>query len=152
MRTVHIAAKPFAVDLDLHRTALVVIDMQKDFLYPGGYGDMLVQRGEAAAPELRKTAKAPVEKRAKSGTRVNPPKMNFADAHALKVLPGKIAAADLKIAELEKPLSDAGLYARDPARFAKLSADLADIRAQKDADEERWLALEMEREALENQD
>ena len=41
MRTVHIAAKPFAVDLDLDRTALVVIDMQKDFLYPGGYGDFL---------------------------------------------------------------------------------------------------------------
>ena len=41
MRIVHIAAKPFAVDLDLDRTALVVIDMQKDFLYPGGYGDFL---------------------------------------------------------------------------------------------------------------
>jgi biuret amidohydrolase len=41
MRTVHIAAKPFAVDLDLDGTALVVIDMQKDFLYPGGYGDFL---------------------------------------------------------------------------------------------------------------
>ena len=41
MRTVHIAAKPFAVDLDLDRTALVVIDMQRDFLYPGGYGDFL---------------------------------------------------------------------------------------------------------------
>jgi len=30
-----------------------------------------------------------------------------------------------------------------------LSAALVEIRAQKDADEERWLALEMEREALE---
>ena len=139
--------------LDRVATGIVLAEGDGRFTeYAGGYGDMLVQRGEAAAPELRKTAKAPVEKRAKSGTRVNPPKMNFADAHALKVLPGKIAAADLKIAELEKPLSDAGLYARDPARFAKLSADLADIRAQKDADEERWLTLEMEREALENQD
>ena len=37
----HIEAEPFAVDLDLARTALVVIDMQKDFFYPGGYGDFL---------------------------------------------------------------------------------------------------------------
>ena len=67
----------------------------------------------------------------------------------LKTLPEKIAAAELRMAELEKSLSDAALYARDPARFAKLSGELVEIRAQKDADEERWLALEMEREALE---
>jgi ABC transport system ATP-binding/permease protein len=53
------------------------------------------------------------------------------------------------MAELEKGLSDAALYAKAPDRFAKLSAELAEIRAEKDADEERWLALEMEREALE---
>jgi ATP-binding cassette subfamily F protein uup len=45
-------------------------------------------------------------------------------------------------------LSDGGLYARDPSLFGKLSAELAEIRARKDADEERWLTLEMEREAL----
>ena len=77
------------------------------------------------------------------------PKMNFADAHALKVLPDKIASAETKIAELERQLSDDGLYARDPKKFAKLSLDLATLRAEKDADEERWLALEMEREAME---
>ena len=46
-------------------------------------------------------------------------------------------------------LSDSGLYARDPQAFADLSAQLAELRAQKDADEERWLTLEMAREALE---
>ena len=77
--------------------------------------------------------------------------MNFADAHALKELPGKIAAAELQITELEKGLSESGLYAKDPKRFAVLSAELGEIRSQKDADEERWLALEMVREALEIQ-
>ena len=76
--------------------------------------------------------------------------MNFADLHALKVLPEKIAAAEIRIAALEQALSDAGLYARDPARFAALSAELGEARTVKDADEERWLALEMEREALES--
>jgi ABC transport system ATP-binding/permease protein len=69
--------------------------------------------------------------------------------HALKTLPTKIADTELRMVELEKRLSDAAFYARDPAGFAKVSAELAEIRAQKDADEERWLALEMEREALE---
>ena len=81
--------------------------------------------------------------------RVSAPKMNFADAHALKVLPEKIAKAELDIARLERALAEGGLYGRDPARFQKLSAELAALTSQKDADEERWLALEMEREALE---
>jgi ATP-binding cassette subfamily F protein uup len=53
------------------------------------------------------------------------------------------------MAELEQSLADASLYARDPAKFNQLSAELVVIRAQKDVDEERWLVLEMEREALE---
>ncbi len=108
------------------------------------------QRGEMPAPraETRKPAvKSPAQKR----TRVGAPKMNFADPHALKTLPEQIAAAERRMAELEHQLSDSGLYARDPAKFAKLSAALAELRLRKDADEERWLALEMEREALEGQ-
>lgn len=41
MRNVRIEAEPFAVSADLDRMALLIIDMQKDFLYPGGYGDLL---------------------------------------------------------------------------------------------------------------
>jgi nicotinamidase-related amidase len=38
---VAIAAEPSSVTLDLDATALLVIDMQKDFLSPGGFGDFL---------------------------------------------------------------------------------------------------------------
>jgi ATP-binding cassette subfamily F protein uup len=138
--------------LDRVATGIVLAEGDGRFTeYAGGYADMLIQRGEAAPtrPEARKsTAKAPVEKR----SRVSAPKMNFADSHALKTLPGKIAEAELRMAALEGELSDSALYARDPVKFAKLSAELAEIRGQKDGDEERWLALEMEREALERQD
>ena len=41
MSTLHIGAEPSAVDVDLSQTAIIVIDMQKDFLYPGGYGESL---------------------------------------------------------------------------------------------------------------
>lgn len=36
-----IPAEPHAVTVDLAQTALIVIDMQKDFLYPGGFGALL---------------------------------------------------------------------------------------------------------------
>jgi hypothetical protein len=42
MASVKIAAEPFAVDLDLDETALVVIDMQKDFLEPGIFWNRVV--------------------------------------------------------------------------------------------------------------
>ena len=33
-----ITAEPEAVALDLTRTALIIIDMQRDFVDPGGFG------------------------------------------------------------------------------------------------------------------
>jgi ATP-binding cassette subfamily F protein uup len=134
--------------LDRVATAIVLAEGDGRFTeYAGGYADMLMQRGEPAPVrgEAKKALREPAEKR----VRASAPKMNFADAHALKVLPEKIAAAELEIARLEKILSDNALYAKEPAKFAKLSAELVAVRAQKDADEERWLTLEMEREAME---
>ncbi len=136
--------------LDRVATSIVLAEGDGSFSeYAGGYADMLMQRGEKV-PERGETRKAP-KAAAPKPARITAPKMNFADAHALKTLPGKIAAAEIAMSELEKNLEDSGLYARDPAKFAKLSAELAGLRAQKDADEERWLALEMEREALEQE-
>jgi ATP-binding cassette subfamily F protein uup len=134
--------------LDRVATSIVLAEGDGRFSeYAGGYADMLFQRGEKVPErgEARKSAKVPVQKTA----RVTAPKMNFADVHALKTLPGKIAAAELAMTGLEKTLAESALYTRDPVKFAKLSAELAELRSQKDADEERWLGLEMEREALE---
>jgi ABC transport system ATP-binding/permease protein len=135
--------------LDRVATQIVLAEGDGRFTeYAGGYADMLVQRGEnpAPRPETKKvSASVPKPRRTVAA------KMNFADAHALKTLPEKIAAADIQIVELEKSLSDSGLYAKDPKRFADLSARLVKIRAEKEADEERWLTLEMQREALEAQ-
>ena len=135
--------------LDRVATGIVFAEGDGRFTeYAGGYADMLAQRSgktQNGAETRKAPAKAPAEKR----VRTSAPKMNFADAHALKTLPEKIAAAEIKMAALEQRLSDGGLYARDPEMFGKLSAELAQIRTQKDADEERWLTLEMEREALE---
>ena len=77
-------------------------------------------------------------------------KLSFSDQHQLNTLPARIDAQNREIADLKQALSDPGLYSRDPARFAKLSARLAETEAARDADEELWLALEMKREALES--
>jgi nicotinamidase-related amidase len=36
-----IDAKPFAFPFEVHKTALVIIDMQRDFVEPGGFGETL---------------------------------------------------------------------------------------------------------------
>jgi biuret amidohydrolase len=41
MATVLIDAQPAAISIDPARTALIVIDMQRDFLEPGGFGESL---------------------------------------------------------------------------------------------------------------
>jgi ATP-binding cassette subfamily F protein uup len=137
--------------LDRVATSIILAEGDGRFTeYSGGYSDMLVQRGEKV-PVREDVKKARPEKSEDSRTRAPATaKMKFADAHALKILPEKIAAADVAIARLEQELADPKLYGRDPRRFDAVSAELAQIRAQKDADEERWLALEMEREALES--
>ena len=63
MSTLHIDAEPFPVEIELYRTALIVIDMQKDFLYPGGYGESLgndptlLQRAIQPVTEVLKAAR-----------------------------------------------------------------------------------------------
>ena len=39
--TMFIEAEPYPITLDAHRSALLIIDMQRDFLEPGGFGAML---------------------------------------------------------------------------------------------------------------
>ncbi|SEH78262.1 Nicotinamidase-related amidase [Mycolicibacterium rutilum] len=54
-RTVEVAAEPSPYELAAGRTALIVIDMQRDFLLPGGFGESLgndVDRLRVVVPPL----------------------------------------------------------------------------------------------------
>ena len=57
------------------------------------------------------------------------------------MLPRRIEEIDTAIARGEADLADPALYARDPDRFARLTAALDALRADKDAAEMRWLEL-----------
>jgi nicotinamidase-related amidase len=58
MRRVKLEAEPEALSVDLDKTALIIIDMQRDFLEPGGFGAALgndVSQLQAAIGPCRET-------------------------------------------------------------------------------------------------
>jgi len=114
--------------------------------YAGGYTDMLAQRGPAkvVTAEPQGKPKAEVQRRGDSTKR-----MTFKDRHALETLPARIASLEAETAKLTKVLDDPDLYTRNPTRFTDTTAALQAARRALAEAEERWLELEMRREALE---
>jgi ATP-binding cassette subfamily F protein uup len=118
--------------------------------YAGGYSDMLAQRGSDLTREAqprrddrkedtRAAAKADAPKR----------RMTFKDKHALETLPGEIAAMQERAKALSDKLADPNFYTRDRSGFEDATAKLGTLQRDIAAAEERWLALEMQRETLE---
>jgi len=120
--------------------------------YAGGYTDMLSQRQPAGRGTPSAKVSVPTrprqvtEPRARSAVR--PLRMSFNDRRALETLPARIEALQTRIAGLNAVLDDPNLYARDRGRFAAATQALAVARVELAAAEERWLALEMQREEI----
>jgi ATP-binding cassette subfamily F protein uup len=119
--------------------------------YAGGYTEMVSQRDGAAG---KRTSKAKVasgvkaaeaSRAAKTGKR----RLSFNEKHALETLPKQMAALQAEARKLHDVLADPGLYARDAKAFAEKSARLAAVQADLAAAEEKWLELEIVREAIE---
>jgi ATP-binding cassette subfamily F protein uup len=118
--------------------------------YAGGYSDMLSQRGN----DLTREARPPEKKKDKSEPK--PPestpqpkrRMSFKDKHALETLPQTIADLQAKTKALQDKLAEPDFYARDRAGFEAATTELGALQQEIAAAEERWLALELEREAL----
>lgn len=137
--------------LDRVATMIVMSEGEGRFsVYAGGYSDMVAQRGQGVAKPVAKNEDGKAAPAKARPAREAVAKLSFSDQHALKTLPGQIEAQNKQIAALQVELSDPKLYASNAAKFTKLSAQLADITASRDANEELWLALEMKREALES--
>ena len=135
--------------LDRVATSVLMAEGDGHFIqYAGGYSDMLAQRGRGV--EAKAEAKAAKASEAKERPRAAAKrKMNFSDKHDLEKLPGRIAALEKRIGELQAALAAPGLYARDAKKFAALSTDLAQAQHDLATGEERWLELEMLREDIE---
>jgi ATP-binding cassette subfamily F protein uup len=110
---------------------------------------MLTQRGadltREAPKKEKKDAPAPVKTEPATAAKK---RMSFKDKHALETLPQQIAEMQAKAKALAAKLDDPQLYARNRATFETASAELGQLQRDIEMAEERWLALEMEREAL----
>jgi ABC transport system ATP-binding/permease protein len=118
--------------------------------YAGGYSDMLAQRGGSATLTRRSPApRTEPTPRAASAVKGPARKLSFKQKFALDSLPGRMEQAGRRVAALETRLADPALFARDPAGFSRVAAELDRERAALGAMEEEWLELEMLREEIE---
>lgn len=117
-------------------------------VYPGGYSDMLVQRGEGVTTK-KTDAPKPKERTAQTPKAAQPKKkLGFTETHALKTLPGRIEALQAEIAKLQTEMADPALFSRDPKKFAAASARIGTAQTELEQAETQWLELEMLRESL----
>jgi ATP-binding cassette subfamily F protein uup len=107
----------------------------------GGYADWDAMRKARAAGR-------PTGKSASATPAAPPPpppprkgKLSYKDQRDYEQLPARIETIDAAIARAEADLADPALYTRDPAGFARLTATLDTLRAEKEAAEMRWLDL-----------
>lgn len=118
--------------------------------YPGGYSDMVAQRGRGV--EARAAAEKPKSKSTDKPAQVKSApkaKLSYKDKYALETLPGEMAQMEKDIAQLQTALADPDLFTRDPQAFNKTASDLDAKQAALTAAEEKWLELEMLKEEIE---
>ena len=142
--------------LDRIVTSIITTDPDRPggwIRYPGGYDDMVAQRG-AAPGENPGTASKPTPQ--KSGTKKPKPvksvsaKLSYKDKYALEQLPGKISGLEARVATLKAKLEDPGFYERNPEAFNETARLLETKENELVAAEDEWLALELKREAIAN--
>ncbi len=134
--------------IDRLATSTIALNGRGDVVEtPGGWADFRSQNpgffdspGSVAGPRP-----APKADRAPPKPAV---KLSYKDQRRLEVLEALMARLAADIATHEKRLEDTGLYARDPAAFDRLMAELSRARDELAAAEEEWLLLEEKKEAL----
>jgi ATP-binding cassette subfamily F protein uup len=118
--------------------------------YPGGYSDMLAQRGSDLPASAAPTGPAPGRPRALAAVApATGKKLSFKDKHALALLPTRIAELQTEIRRAQSRLADPDFYVRDPAGFRRASEKLAGAEKELAESEEKWLELELLREEVE---
>jgi ATP-binding cassette subfamily F protein uup len=119
--------------------------------YPGGYSDMLRQRGKR--PEKQGASKSKSRKANKMASAPrNKPKLSFNQQHALKTLPAEIEKLGASISAFETLVADPDLFSKDPDKFTKAIKGLEAAQQELAEKEEQWLELEMLREEIETGD
>ena len=135
----------------LDRIVTSVIALEGDGVareYPGGYSDYRRQRAAEVRPESRSagSAKAAAAKPGRPAAETE--RLSYKEVRELQLLPARMDALTQELAALQVALADPELYRRDPGAFRANTDRLASAQAELAAAEERWLELEVKREAL----
>tara|TARA_Y100000588_G_C14052174_1_gene837722 strand:- start:100 stop:963 length:864 start_codon:yes stop_codon:yes gene_type:complete len=110
--------------------------------YIGGYTDYLRMR-----PSLKE---ATTKKRSTKGRKTSQSRtsLGYKESRELALLPDEISVLNGKLRELEKTLSDATFYRRDPKAFEKASDETVRLGGELHDKESRWIELEEKQESL----
>ena len=120
--------------------------------YPGGYDDMVSQRGRA--PGVKATSAKRAQKLSKTGTpemtqpKTAAKKLSYKEQYALQTLPTQIEKLEKEIAALNEALGDAALFEKDPDGFSKKADRMADAKAELEKAEEDWLEISLKQEEM----
>ena len=127
----------------LDRTATTTIGLEGDgraVVYAGGWSSYF--EGKKAAPAKPKDAAKPARQPKRADEQPKSKGLSFTEKHRLDGLPAKIEQLEQDIAKLSQLLSDPDLFNRDPGKFQKATAALAQRQEALDAAEADWLDLE----------
>src|SRR5947199_2003065 len=119
--------------------------------YAGGYTDMLAQRG---ADLQRQTARVPAIEASKTPKTRAPSdtsrrRLNLNEQQALETLPKKVEKLEAENANQQRHLDDPDLFQKDRKKFDQASDKLTKTQRELREAEDRWLELEVLREAIE---
>ncbi len=134
----------------LDRTVTITLGLDgsgKVDIVAGGYDDWEKRRRPVSTPKPSPSRPADPKARPAAPSA----KLTYKDQRDLDRLPGEIERIEAEIAAAEEALHDPDLYSRDPARFALLTKRVADLGAEKDAAEHRWLEVAELAEELQRQ-
>ena len=132
----------------LDRTVTMVLGLDgsgKVDVVAGGFSDWEAKRAAPAAARRSDRTRPGANIAGPPAPRV---KLTFKEQRELDLLPGRIETLGATIAAGEAKLGDVGLYARDPAGFARVTREIDAARAELAAGEERWLELAAKAEEL----